>query len=150
MVKQHSATITHEAARRTYRMAQRQRFPLARHDRHDLPAVQHRRDAHRQCHPGHLGDIVPKEPGVREDGVVRERLDARARGERRPGLVERDVAVLADPAEEELDPAVRDDLGFVCFAFPDEVFGVPVEDVDLRRRDVDCRARSEVRRMETT
>ena len=51
--------------------------------------------------------------------------------ERLTGLVERDVPVLADAAEEELDAAVFFDLGFVGFAFADEVFGVAVEDVYL-------------------
>ena len=46
-------------------------------------------------------------------------------------LVKSDVPVLADAAEEELDAAVFFDLGFVGFAFADEVFGVAVEDVYL-------------------
>ncbi len=53
------------------------------------------------------------------------------------GLVERDVAVLADAAEEELDAAVLLDLGLVALALLDQVLGVPVQDVDLGWRDVD-------------
>ena len=56
------------------------------------------------------------------------------------GLVEGDVAVLADPAEEELDPAVLLDLGLVRVALRDEVLRVAVQDVHLRRRDVHCGA----------
>ena len=54
------------------------------------------------------------------------------------GLVERDVAVLADAAEEELDAAVGRDLGLVRLALVDEILGVTVQDIDLARRDVDC------------
>ena len=113
------------------RMAQRQRLPLARHHNHDLPTVQHRRDAHRQRHMRHFADIALEEPRVRQNGVVCEGLDPRAARERGAGLVERDVPVLTDAAEEELDAAVFFDLGFVGFAFADEVFGVAVEDVYL-------------------
>ena len=52
-------------------------------------------------------------------------------------LVERDVSVLANPAEEELDAAVLLDLGLVTLALFDQVLRVPVQDVDLRGRDVD-------------
>ena len=55
------------------------------------------------------------------------------------GLVEGDVAVLADTAEEELDPAVLLDLGLVRVALRDEVLRVSVQDVHLRGRDVDVR-----------
>ena len=61
-------------------------------------------------------------------------------GEGRTGLVEGDVPVLADTAEEELDAAKRLDARFVRVALADEVLGVPVEDVYLRGRDVDCRS----------
>ena len=54
------------------------------------------------------------------------------------GLVEGDVAVLADTAEEELDAAVLLDLFFVFLALLDQVLRVPVQDVHLGRRDVDC------------
>ena len=129
------------------RMAQRQRLPLARHHNHDLPTIQHRRDADRQRHMQHLADIALEEPRVRQNGVVCEGLDPRAARERGAGLVERDVPVLADAPEEELDAAVRLDLGLVRFAFSDEVLCVAVEDVHLRGRDVDCQRRWAVRRV---
>lgn len=54
------------------------------------------------------------------------------------GLVEGDVSVLADTPEEELDPAVLLDLRLVGVAFRDQVLCVPVQDVHLGRRDIDC------------
>ena len=58
-------------------------------------------------------------------------------------LVERDVAVLADAAEEELDAAVGLDLLLIRLALPDEVLRVPVENVHLRWRDIDCTTRQQ-------
>ena len=58
-------------------------------------------------------------------------------GLRQTWLVERDVSVLADTAQEELDPAVLLDALLVGLAFADQVYGVAVEDVHLRRGDVD-------------
>ena len=120
------------------RMTQRQRLPLARHHNHDLPTIQHRRHTHRQRHVRYLADIALEEPRVRQNGVVCEGLDPRAARERGAGLVERDVPVLADAAQEELDAALRGNLGLVLLALEDEVLGVSVQDVHLRRWDVDC------------
>ena len=54
------------------------------------------------------------------------------------GLVERDVAILADTTEEELDATVRLDLRLVRLALADQVLRVAVQDVHLCRRNVDC------------
>ena len=107
-------------------------------DDDDLAGVEDGLDADGEGHAGDLADVVAEEARVGEDGVVREGLDARAAREGRAGLVERDVAVLADPTEEELDPAVGLDLLLVGFALADEVLGVAVEDVDLLRGYIDC------------
>ena len=62
------------------------------------------------------------------------------------GLVERDVAILADTTEEELNATVLLDLGLVLLALLDQVLRVPVQDVDLRGRDVDwVRGRRQVK-----
>ena len=58
--------------------------------------------------------------------------------ERLTGLVEGDVAVLANAAEEEFDSAVGLDLLLVRLALLDEVLGVPVKDVHLRGRNIHC------------
>ena len=129
---------THQVVHATLdRLAERKRLALASDDDNNLARVQYRLDTDGERHAGHLAHVVPEEARVGEDGVVRERLDARARLEGRTRLVERDVPVLADTAEEELDAAVRGDLGLVGLALEDEVLGVAVQDVDLGRRDVD-------------
>ena len=119
------------------RLAERERLALAGDDDDDLARVEHGLHADGERHARHLRNIVPEEARVREDRVVRERLDARAALQARARLVERDVPVLADSAEEELDAAVGLDLRLVRVAFGDQVLGVAVEDVDLRGRDVD-------------
>lgn len=118
---------------------ERKSFTLAGDDNDDFTGVKHGGDTHSEGHTRDLADVAVEEAGVREDGVVREGLDAGARRQAGSGLVERDVAVLADAAEEELDAAVRLDLGLVRLARADEVLGVAVEDVHLRGRDVDVR-----------
>ena len=120
-------------------LAQCQCFPLASDDNDYLTAVEDGLYTDGKSHTRHLADVVSEETGVGEDSVVREGLDARARGERRTRLVERDVPILADTAQEELDASVRFDPRLVRVALPDQVFGVAVQDVHLRRRDVDVR-----------
>ena len=53
-------------------------------------------------------------------------------------LIERDVSILANTTEEQLDTAISLDLLLVRLALFNEVLGVSVEDVHLRRRDVHC------------
>lgn len=112
-------------------LAEGQGLALAGDDDDDLAAVEDGLYADGEGHAGDLGNVVAEESGVGEDGVVGEGLDAGAGGEGGAGLVEGDVAVLTDAAEEELYAAVGFDLGFVGVALADEVFGVAVEDVDL-------------------
>ena len=119
------------------RVTQRQRLPLSSDHNHNLPAIQHRRDADRQRHMRHLLDVAVEEARVGEDGVVREGLDARTACERRARLIERDVSVFANTAKEKLDATIGFNLRFVGFTFADEVFGVAIEDIDLGGRNVD-------------
>ena len=53
------------------------------------------------------------------------------------GLVERDVAILADTTEEERNATVLLDLGLVRIAFRDKILRISVQDVHLGRRNVD-------------
>jgi len=103
------------------RHAQRQRLALSSHDHDDLARIKDSFDAHRKRHAWHGGDVVTEEARVCEYRVVSERLHARARRERGPGLVERDVTVFADTPEEELDAARRLDLLLVSVAFVDQI-----------------------------
>ena len=64
------------------RLAQRKRLALPRNNHNDLATVEDGPHADGERHARDPGDVVPEEARVREDRVVRERLDARARGER--------------------------------------------------------------------
>ena len=99
--------------------AERERLALAGNDNDDLARLEYRLDAHGERHARHGGDVVSEETGVGEDRVVRERLDARARRQRGSRLVECYMAVLADPAQEELNPPGGPDLLFVRVALAD-------------------------------
>ena len=63
-------------------LGEREGLALAGDDDDDLAGLEHGRDADGERHARHGGDVVVEEAGVGEDGVVCERLDARARGER--------------------------------------------------------------------
>lgn len=52
-------------------------------------------------------------------------------GEGPTRFVESNVAILANTTEEELDTAMRLDLGFVRIALADEILGITVQDVHL-------------------
>lgn len=52
-------------------------------------------------------------------------------------LVERDVTVLADSAQEELNSTSGFDTLFVVFALANEIFHSSVQDIYLRGRDID-------------
>lgn len=116
---------------------QRQRLVRARDDNQHLPRLQHRLHADRQRHLGHLVHVAAEEARVREDSVVREGLDAGAAREGGAGLVEGDVAVRPDAAEEEVYAADGADGGFVGEALGLEVWGGAGEHVDVLRGDVD-------------
>lgn len=82
-----------------------------------------------------------EEPGAGGFVQVRVRRREKRKGKgdvvrvRRAGeltwLVERDVPVLADTAEEELDAAIRLDLFLIRLALLDQVLRVSVQDVHL-------------------
>lgn len=119
-------------------LAESQGFPLARNNYHNLTRVQYSAHANRERHPRNLADISFKEPRVRENCVVGQRLDTRARGERGAWFVERNVAILPYTAEEELDSAVGLDLVLILLTFSYQILLVAVKDVDLARWYVDC------------
>ena len=75
---------------------QRQSLVDAGDDDEDLASVHDGTDAHRERVCGHFVDIVAKESGVGDDGLLSERLEAGSRDQTRSGLVEGDVSVRAD------------------------------------------------------
>jgi len=99
--------------------------------------IHHGLHADGEGHFGHFLQIMAEEAGVGEDGLVGQGLDARAAAQAGAGLVEGDVPIGPDAAEEELDPPRAPDLLLVRDALLLEVGGVAVEDVDVRRVDVD-------------
>ena len=66
-------------------LAEGEALALAGDEDHDLAGGEHGGDADGEGHAGHLGEVVAEEARVGEDGLVCERLDARARGEGRKG-----------------------------------------------------------------
>ena len=118
-------------------VAHRAGFLVPRGEDQHLLGRQHRAHADRQRGLRYEGRVAAEETGVDLDRVLRQGLDARARVERREGLVEGDVAVLADAAHEEVDAPGLDDAGLVVGALLRQVVGVAVEDVDVLGLDVD-------------
>jgi len=93
----------------------------------------------RQRHPRHIPHLSPEKPRVRPHSLVRQCLDSRPRNQTGTRLVESDVAVGSDAAEEEVDSPYGFDAGFVGGAFGFEIGSVTVQDVDVLARDVDVR-----------
>ena len=62
-------------------LGERKGLALAGDNDNDLARLEHGGDADGESHARDSGDIVVEETSVGENGVVRERLDARARGE---------------------------------------------------------------------
>src|SRR6266403_4048401 len=92
---------------------------LPSYDHGDLARFEDRLYTRRKRHAWHGGDVVAKKARVCEDRIVRKGLDTRTRRKRRPGLVESDVPILAESAEEYLDPANRLDLCLALVALSD-------------------------------
>lgn len=117
-------------------LLQRKRLALAQDDDNHLAGLEHGLDTNRQGHARHLADVVVKEARVGQDGVVGKRLDTRAAGQAGAGLVEGNVAVLADARKEQVNAAgplngilVGDALGL-------QVGRIAVEDVHVGGVDV--------------
>ena len=123
----------------------------ARDEDHDLPGVHHSAHADRQRLLRHLLDVVVEEPRVGVDCLLEEeikrsswargmigavsdlveRLHPRPGDQGGAGLVEGDVAVGADAADEELHAARRLDLLLVLCALLLQVGGVAVQQVGV-------------------
>ena len=108
-----------------------------RNNNSHLPGLQHRLHAQRKRHLRHILEIIPKKSSIRKYRIKREGLDSSSTGEGGPRLVERDIPVEPDVAEERVDAAGGFDGGFVCDAFGFEIRRVAVEDVDIAGMHVD-------------
>ena len=98
--------------------------------------IEHGGYAYRHGLLGHLVHVVVEEARVHDQRVVGQCLDAGARVERRERLVEGQMAVFADTAQEEVDAPCAANLLLVFVALLLQVGGVAVEDVDIGRGDV--------------
>ena len=83
---------------------------------HDLPGVHDGAHAHRQRLLGNLVNVAIEKPGVGDDGVLSQRLYSCTRHQRRSWLIEGDVTVRTDAADEQLDAAGLCDQLFVLVA----------------------------------
>lgn len=97
----------------------------------------HLRNTDGQGQVGDLGDIVVKEASVGDNGVVGESLDTGAGVEGGAGLVEGNVTIGTDTAQEELNATDSGDLLLVALALEIQVCCVSIEDVDVLGEDVD-------------
>jgi hypothetical protein len=93
--------------------------------------IQYRLDPDRQGHPGHLIQVVTKEPRIRENSIVGKGLYARAGLETGSWLVEGNMAIGADAAQEQLNATSFFNLRFVRLAFGFKVRSIAVEDIDI-------------------
>jgi hypothetical protein len=89
------------------------RLVRARDQHYHLARVHHCSHADRQRKLGDLRDVSIEEARVGKDRVVRKCLHARARCQRRPRLVERDVAVGANACQKEIHATGFHDLFLV-------------------------------------
>ena len=110
---------------------------VARGEDDDLLGRKHGGNAYGQRRLRDQTCVAAEEAGVDLDGVGGQRLDARARLERREGLVEGQVAIFAHTAHEEVDAARLLDARLIVGALLDQVFGIAVENVDILGHDVD-------------
>lgn len=103
----------------------------------DLLGTEDGGDAHGKGLLRHLVEVAVKETGVDLAGVLGEGHDTGAGLQGGERLVERDVAVFSDAAEEQVETAGRDDRRLIGRAFRDGIFGIAVQDMDVLRRFVD-------------
>lgn len=109
----------------------------SRDNNHHLSRLQHSLYAHRQRHLRHLLHVPAEEARIGENSIVCESLDSGATREGGAGLVEGDVAVWPDAAEEEINSTDFTDGLFVREALRFEVWGGAAEHVDILWGNVD-------------
>lgn len=116
---------------------QSKRLSLAENNDDDLAGLENSLDTNGQGHARNLVDVIAEKSRVGENGVVCQGLDPGSTGQARPGLVESDVAVLANAGKEEVDTADGLDGIFVGDALGLEVLGIAVQDVHVGGVDID-------------
>lgn len=117
-------------------LLQSKRLALAKDDDNDLSGFEDGLDTDSQGHARHLADVVVKEARVGKDGVIGQSLDTGTAGQAGAGLVEGNVAVLADASKEQVNAASLLNGVFIGNALGLQVGRIAVENVDVGRVDV--------------
>ena len=111
----------------------------SRANNYDFARIHDRLDTDRERFLGDLVDIIVEKAGVGDDGVVSKGLHSCATCERGAWLVEGDVAVWSDTAQEKLNAAHARYFGFVGCCLGGEIRRVAVQDVYVGGENVDMR-----------
>lgn len=118
---------------------QSKRLALAENNDNNLASLEDGLDTNGQGHARNLVDVIAEESRVGENSVISQSLDTSSAGQAGSGLVESNVAVLADTSKEEINAADSLDGVFVGDALSLEVGGIAVQDVNIGRMDIDVR-----------
>lgn len=102
-----------------------------------LFGIHYRSNTDRQRLTRNLRDVVIEKPRIRLQRVLGQRLNTRTRNQRRAGLIERNMTIRTDPADEQFDAAGRQDFTLEGVAFGFKVRRVAVENVDVCGINVD-------------
>jgi hypothetical protein len=100
------------------------------------PHLQNSLYPNRQSHSRDLLDIAPKEPRVRKNGVVGKRLDPSPRPEAGARLIESEVSIGTNAAEEEFDTPDFLDLLLEVMALGFQIRRIAIQDMNIGRVDV--------------
>ena len=103
---------------------------------HHLTGVHHGANTYRQGMGGHVLGLATEETAVGDAGVSGEGLHTGTALERTAWLVEGNVTIGADTADEQVDAASLFDHGLILGALLVQVGGVTVQDVDVLLRTV--------------
>ena len=95
----------------------------------DFLSIHNSSDAGAQRICGHLFGIIVKETGVDDPCVACKLPDAGTGCKGSAGLIERDVAVDTDTAQEQVDAAVRSDLSLISRALSFQILCETVQDI---------------------
>ena len=104
-------------------------------DKH-LTGIHNSTDTYGESLGRYLRDIATKEARIHGNSVGREGLDACTRLERREGLVEGDMAILAYATHKEVDATRCNDSSLVGSTLRNEILGITVEDVYILLADI--------------
>lgn len=98
---------------------------------------QNLRNTDSQSQVWNFGDIVVKEAGIGDNGIVSQGLDAGAGVEGGSRFVEGNVTIRTDASQEELNTSDGGDLLLITLAFEIQVRGISIEDVDILGENID-------------